>query len=31
VLTTFIALGLLQSIHVQARVAAGMKGRVLSI
>lgn len=31
VLTTFLALGLLQSIHVQARVAAGMKGRVLSI
>ncbi len=30
VLTTFLALGLLQSIHVQARMAAGMKGRVLS-
>ena len=30
VLTTFLALGLLQSIHVQARVAAGTKGRVLS-
>ena len=31
VLTTFLALGLLQSIHAQARIAAGMKGRVLSI
>jgi len=31
VLATFLALGLLQSIHAQARVAAGMKGRVLSI
>jgi rod shape determining protein RodA len=31
VLATFLALGLLQSIHVQARMAAGMKGRVLSI
>ena len=31
VLTTFLALGLLQSIYVQARMAAGMKGRVLSI
>lgn len=31
VLTTFMALGLLQSIHVQARVVAAMKGRVLSI
>ncbi len=31
VLATFLALGLLQSIHVQARAAAGMKGRVLSI
>jgi rod shape determining protein RodA len=31
VLTTFLALGLLQSIHAQARVAAAMKGRVLSI
>jgi rod shape determining protein RodA len=31
VLTTFLALGLLQSIHVQARVAAALKGRVLSI
>jgi len=30
VLTTFLALGLLQSIHAQARMAAGMKGRVLS-
>jgi rod shape determining protein RodA len=30
VLTTFLALGLLQSIHAQARIAAGMKGRVLS-
>ena len=31
VLTTFLALGLLQSIHVQARMAAATKGRVLSI
>jgi rod shape determining protein RodA len=31
VLTTFLALGLLQSIHAQARIAAGSKGRVLSI
>ena len=31
VLTTFLALGLLQSIHAQARIAAGLKGRVLSI
>ena len=31
VLTTFLALGLLQSIHAQARVAAATKGRVLSI
>jgi len=31
VLTTFLALGLLQSIHVQARMANAMKGRVLSI
>jgi len=31
VLTTFLALGLLQSIHAQARIAAGTKGRVLSI
>jgi len=31
VLATFLALGLLQSIHMQARVAAGVKGRVLSI
>jgi rod shape determining protein RodA len=30
VLTTFLALGLLQSIYAQARIAAGMKGRVLS-
>jgi rod shape determining protein RodA len=30
VLTTFLALGLLQSIHAQARIAAGTKGRVLS-
>jgi rod shape determining protein RodA len=30
VLTTFLALGLLQSIHAQARMAAGTKGRVLS-
>jgi rod shape determining protein RodA len=30
VLTTFLALGLLQSIHAQARIAAGSKGRVLS-
>ena len=29
VLTTFLALGLLQSIYAQARIAAGMKGRVL--
>lgn len=28
-LTTFIALGLLQSIHVQARIAQGSKGRGL--
>jgi rod shape determining protein RodA len=31
VLTTFLALGLLQSIYAQARIAAGTKGRVLSI
>jgi rod shape determining protein RodA len=31
VLTTFLALGLLQSIYAQARIAAGAKGRVLSI
>jgi len=31
VLTTFLALGLLQSIYAQARMAAGTKGRVLSI
>ncbi|HEY1775608.1 MAG TPA: FtsW/RodA/SpoVE family cell cycle protein [Solirubrobacteraceae bacterium] len=31
VLTTFLALGLLQSIYAQARIAAGNKGRVLSI
>ena len=31
VLTTFLALGLLQSIHAQARMAAATKGRVLSI
>ena len=30
VLTTFLALGLLQSIHVHARAAAAMKGRVVS-
>jgi rod shape determining protein RodA len=30
VLTTFLALGLLQSISAQARIAAGAKGRVLS-
>jgi len=30
VLTTFLALGLLQSIHAQARIAAGTKGSVLS-
>ena len=30
VLTTFLALGLLQSIYAQARIAAGTKGRVLS-
>jgi rod shape determining protein RodA len=30
VLTTFLALGLLQSIYVQARTSAGLKGRVLS-
>ena len=30
VLTTFLAFGLLQSIYAQARIAAGMKGRVLS-
>jgi len=30
VLTTFLALGLLQSIYVHARAAAAMKGRVLS-
>jgi rod shape determining protein RodA len=30
VLTTFLALGLLQSIYAQARIAAGAKGRVLS-
>ena len=31
VLTTFLALGLLQSIHAQARMVAATKGRVLSI
>jgi rod shape determining protein RodA len=31
VLTTFLALGLLQSIHAQARIVAATKGRVLSI
>ncbi|HLW95435.1 MAG TPA: FtsW/RodA/SpoVE family cell cycle protein [Solirubrobacteraceae bacterium] len=31
VLTTFLALGLLQSIHAQARIIAATKGRVLSI
>ena len=31
VLATFLALGLVQSIHVQARLASGTKGRVLSI
>ena len=31
VLATFLALGLVQSIHVQARLAAPTKGRVLSI
>ena len=31
VLATFLALGLVQSIHVQARLATGTKGRVLSI
>ena len=31
VLTTFLALGLLQSVYAQARIAAGTKGRVLSI
>jgi rod shape determining protein RodA len=29
VLTTFLALGLLQSIYVQARTSAALKGRVL--
>ena len=31
VITIFLALGLLQSIYAQARIAAGTKGRVLSI
>jgi rod shape determining protein RodA len=31
VLTTFLALGLLQSIYAQARIVAASKGRVISI